>query len=79
MNQNSDEAYFARWAQQELDLAGKAADAATKTIHLDLAAAYATRRELAACAITVSDRGSEPDQPDHAIFLRQDGLRTALF
>ncbi|PZR79223.1 MAG: hypothetical protein DI537_41290, partial [Stutzerimonas stutzeri] len=58
MNQDSDEAYFARRAQQELDLAGRAADAATKTIHLDLAATYATRRELAARANTDGNSGS---------------------
>ena len=57
MDQDSDEAYFARRAQQELDLAGRAADAAAKTIHLDLAAAYTTRRELAARANTDGDSG----------------------
>jgi hypothetical protein len=58
MNQDSDEAYFARRAQQELDLAGKAVNAAIKTIHLNLAATYATRRELAARAYTDRDSGS---------------------
>ncbi len=43
-----DEAYYARRAAEELDSASKAFDVSAKKIHLDLAARYATLRELAA-------------------------------
>ena len=42
------EAYYARRAQEELDLASAASDRAKKEAHLNLAAEYATARERAA-------------------------------
>lgn len=43
----SDEQYFARRVQQELDLAAATADQSVKAIHLNMAARYATMGELA--------------------------------
>lgn len=54
--EESDEDYFARRAQQELDLAAEATDPAIKAIHLDLAARYATQRERAARGEPVEPR-----------------------
>lgn len=44
----TNEAYYARRAQEELDLAREATDQAEKAAHLNLAAEYATARERAA-------------------------------
>lgn len=44
----TDEAYFARRAAEELEIAAKTTDPAVKRTHLDLAALYATKREIAA-------------------------------
>ncbi|HEX7883609.1 MAG TPA: hypothetical protein VF499_12830 [Afipia sp.] len=41
----TDEQYYARRAQQELDLAQASDDPAVKAAHLNMAAEYATRRE----------------------------------
>ena len=43
----SDEAYWARRAEQQLALAKAAAGPAIKAIHLNLASRYAAQRELA--------------------------------
>jgi len=40
----SEQAYFARRVQQELDLAAATTDRSIKAIHLDLAALYAAQR-----------------------------------
>ena len=50
----SEQAYFARRAQQELDLAAATTDRSIKAIHLDLAALYAAQREQAARGEPVS-------------------------
>lgn len=47
MTEENEPSYYARRAQHQLDLAGAATDASIKAIHLDLAAQYATKRELA--------------------------------
>ncbi len=43
----SDEQYYARRVQQELDLAAATADKSVKAIHLNMAARYATMGEKA--------------------------------
>ena len=48
MEEESDEAFYARRARQELDLSAATSDPAIKKIHLDLPARYATKRERAA-------------------------------
>jgi hypothetical protein len=45
-----DQAYYARRAQEELDLASATADPAMKAFHLNRAAEFATKRERAARA-----------------------------
>lgn len=47
----TNEAYYARRAQEELDLASAASDRAEKEAHLNLASEYATARERAARSI----------------------------
>lgn len=42
-----DDRYYAMRAQQELDMAALATDPVVKTLHLNLAAEYATLRERA--------------------------------
>lgn len=51
----TNEAYYARRAQEELDLASAASDPAKKASHLNLAAEYATARERAARNITAPE------------------------
>lgn len=46
----ADDQYYARRAQQELDLAAAAADRSVKAIHLNMAARYATMGELTSAA-----------------------------
>ncbi|MGB3927744.1 MAG: hypothetical protein WBL20_02160 [Sphingobium sp.] len=48
MRDETDEMFFARRAQEELDRAAAATDAAVKAIHLDLASRYSAERERAA-------------------------------
>lgn len=48
MAEEDDEAFYARRAQQALELAAASEDPAVKAIHLNLAACYATQRERAA-------------------------------
>lgn len=50
MSDEKNAAYYARQAQQQLDLAAAATDPSTKARHLDSAARFATSRELAARA-----------------------------
>ena len=45
MPSESDDAYHARRAQQELDLAASAIDPEVKGLHLNMAARYAAMRE----------------------------------
>jgi hypothetical protein len=59
--EDSDEAYLARRAQQELALAAAATDPAIKAIHLDLAARYATQRELVARGEAAPPRPADQD------------------
>lgn len=48
MPADDDEDFYARRAQEELDMASKSNDPAAKAVHLDLASRYATLRERAA-------------------------------
>ena len=47
MTEGNEPSYYSRRAQHQLDLAGTTTDASIRAIHLDLAARYATKRELA--------------------------------
>lgn len=55
-----DDTYYAGRVEQELELAAVAVDAAVKAIHLDMAARYATLRELTSAPHKVLDPGSTP-------------------
>lgn len=56
MPEEIDEDFFARRAQQELDIAAVTIEPAIKAIHLNLAARYATQRERAARGEPVESR-----------------------
>ena len=55
------ELYYARRAVQELEMAATSIDPAVKAIHLNMAARYATLRELAALPGQGAGDGSEID------------------
>jgi hypothetical protein len=59
--EEDDETYYARRAQQELDLAAAATDPAIKAIHLDLAGRYAAHREHAARGEPTPPRPADGD------------------
>ncbi|MBB4619643.1 hypothetical protein [Sphingomonas abaci] len=61
MTDESDEDFFARRAQQEVDLAAATNDPAIKAIHLNLAARYATQRERAACGGSAEPRSADDE------------------
>lgn len=54
----TDDHYFAMRAQQELDMAALATDPIVKTLHLNVAAEYATLRERSDTEIPDASNGS---------------------
>lgn len=57
-----DQAYYARRAQEELDLASATADPAMKATHLNRAAEFATKRERAARSAMSSTKAMPADR-----------------
>lgn len=58
----ADQRYYARRAEQELDLASATTDPAVKAFHLNRAAEFATKRERAARATLSVEKAISPAQ-----------------